>query len=213
MGRTLASPVGILGGHVIANEHPTRIALCYEGRVEIVGAVGDAFRRIEELVQTHPSVIPVVSRKRRPLNCLPRSIADPINGLLHIWSNTAAEFTHERRAQLCTMISLDDMLIIRNPRKTDKLLFENWGKNFDFFGPRWVQIARGRHVVDQPFPKVAHWTASHYREALEVGGPNLDEISLALLIQRVTRESSTPMDSFNVAYVLKPRYQRPRRHG
>jgi hypothetical protein len=87
--------------YVIAAEQPKRIALSH-GRqgpdLELFGTVGEAFRHIEELVETHPNPTSVRWRRRRTLDHLPKHIAERTKELLRLWSNWGGEWTRERHA-------------------------------------------------------------------------------------------------------------------
>lgn len=169
--------------YVIVGEQPKRIALSY-GRecpdLEIFGTVAAAFYRIEELLETHASVTPVVSQRRLSFDYLPKDITERIAELMHVWSNTQVRWSPERRANLSTAVRLEDVMIAHNPRGTDRLLFDHWGAGFDFHGPKWAQIARGREVEDHPLPKLGKWVAASFRQALVEGEPRLYSVGLAL---------------------------------
>ncbi len=167
----------------VAGEQPERIALSYGGEcpiLEIFGRVGEALRRIEDLVESHPTPISVLSRRRRSLDRLPKHVAEPIIEVLRAWGNAAGRWTPERHAQLSTTVPLKDTIVARNLRGTDRLVNYHWGASFDLVGPRWAQIARGKEVEDQPFPKLGKQVASDYRGVLGDGEPHLDEIDLSL---------------------------------
>lgn len=177
-------PTMIGAFYLIAGERPKRIALSYGSKcpnLEILGTVGEALRRIEKLVETHPPPIPVFSQRPRSLDRLPKHITEPIMELLRSWSNTVGRWTPERHTDLCTVVPSKDTVVARNPRGTDRLVNYHWGASFDFVGPRWAQIARGKDVEDQPFPELGKRIASLYRRTLADGKPHLHEIDLALL--------------------------------
>ena len=131
--------------YVIAGEAPKRIALSYESqcsRLELFGAVAAAFCRIEELIAANPPTTPVISQRRRPLDHLSKLNAGPLIELLRAWSDAAGHWTPELRANLCTAVYLEDTMIIRNPRGSNRLVNDHWGANFDYIGLHWPKVAR-----------------------------------------------------------------------
>jgi len=171
--------------YLLAGEQPERIALSYRGECpnfEIFGSLGAALRRIEELVESRPAPIAALSQRRRSLDRLPQHAAEPIAELLRAWSSAAGYWTSERQAALFTVVALKDMVIARNPRRTDRIVYYHWGASFDFVGPRWMQIAPGKDIEDQPFPELGKRVASRYRCTLTDGAPQIDDIELTLSI-------------------------------
>ncbi len=99
----LARTTMISAFYVIASERPRRIALSYGDEcpnLEIFGAVATAFRRIEELAETHPPTVPVITDRRRSLDHPPKPFAKQITELLSCWNNTSAQWAPERHANL-----------------------------------------------------------------------------------------------------------------
>lgn len=171
--------------YLVAGEQPKRVVLSCRGEcgcadLEIVGTVAEAFHRIEERVETHPSPIPVLARKRWSLDRPPSHVAEQVMDPLHAWGDAAGRWTQERQANLLAALPLKDLLIARNPCGTNRLVYDHWGTSFDFLGPRWAQIARGRDVEDQPFPELGKRSASLFRRTLADAVPCLDEIDIAL---------------------------------
>jgi hypothetical protein len=174
--------------YVIAGEQPRRIALSCGGKcpdLEIFGTLAKAFRRIEELIDSHPTPIPVVSRKRWSLDRLPKHVAEPIKVPLRAWCDMAGRLTPGRLANL-RIAALKDLLVVRNPRRTGGLVYDHWGESFDFLGPRWTYIACGKNVEEQPFPELGQRSASQFRRTLADGRPRVDEIDIALARSGVT---------------------------
>src|SRR5439155_19268570 len=74
--------------YAIASVQPSRIALSHGDKcpdLEIFGSIAKAFRRIEELVETHPSTIPSVAQRRRSLDHLPKRFTQPMMEMLGVW--------------------------------------------------------------------------------------------------------------------------------
>lgn len=175
--------------YLIAGEQPRRIALSFGGKcpdLEIFGTLAEAFRRIEELIDSHPTPIPVLSRKRWSVDRLPKHLGELIKQPLRAWCDTVGQSTPGRVANLHTAVATEDILVVRNPRRTDGLVYDHWGKSFDFLGPRWSGIARGKNVEEQPFPELGQRTALQFRRTLTDGRPRVEEIDIALSSSGVT---------------------------
>ena len=169
--------------YLIADEQPKRVALSHGDKSpdpEIFGTLAGAFRRIEELIDSCPTPIPVLSRKRWLLDHVPKHVAEQIKRPLRAWNGAARQLTPERLANFCTAIDLNDMLVVRNPCGTERLVYDHWGESFDFLGPRWMRIARGKCVEEQPFPELGRRVALLFRRTLADGGPCVDDIDIAL---------------------------------
>jgi len=169
--------------YLIASERPRRIALSYGGEYschEICGTVREARYRIEEIVETHARTIPVLSRRRLSLDHQPKHIVEPVTAVLRAWNDAAGQWTSERYAHLCTAVPLRDLVVVRNRRGTDQMIYHHWGDSGDIFGSRWAQIAGGKDVEDQPFPELGKRMAWLYRRTLADAEPDLKEVDIAL---------------------------------
>jgi hypothetical protein len=170
--------------YVIASERPRRIALaptCIGPDVEIFGSSVAAFRRIEELVETTGRMIPVFLQRQRSFNDLPKSSLGSLIEILHGWHHVAGRWTTERHVNICTQVPRKDTIVVRNARATDRLVNDYWGTNFDFVDDRWVQVAHGKDVEDQPFPEIGRRIARQYRRTLEDGVPCLYDADFKVL--------------------------------
>jgi hypothetical protein len=166
--------------YVIASERPNRIGLSYGGNCKIVRTVGEAFREIEELVETQHPAMPTVAQRRQSLDHLPTAFARPIVELLHVWNDTAGQWTPERHADLSKAVPLNDTVVVRSPRGTDRVVNNYWGANFNNLGLRWPGVAQGKDVEDHPFPQLGKWSAFQYRRTLAGREPYLQAVDLAL---------------------------------
>jgi hypothetical protein len=169
--------------YIIADEHPRRIALSYGDKnsdPEIVGTVGEAFRRIEQVIETTSPVVPIFAQRRGSLDRPPKLITDAITVPLRAWSDAAGRWMPERQASFCAVAPLKDTVVTRSSHGANRLVHEHWGAGFDFLGPQWSRIAVGKDVTDQPFPDLAKRFALQLRRTLAEGEPRLDEIDLML---------------------------------
>jgi len=70
----------------------------------------------------------------------------------------------------------DRAAIVRNPRGSDRLLFEHRGRAFTFYQPCWNLLAMGRDVEDQPDRVYGAHTARCYREAFAEDAPRFEAV-------------------------------------
>ena len=169
--------------YLVADEKPKRVALWHgagSADLEIFGTLAGAFRRLEELVDGHPRPVPALSRKRWSVDRAPKHIAEQIKAPLSAWHRAGRRLTPEALGILRTLIAPDDMLVVRNPCGTAALVYDHWGSSFDFLGPRWVRIARGKNVEEQPFPELGRSVALLLRRTLADGRPRVEDIDVAL---------------------------------
>jgi hypothetical protein len=169
--------------YFIASEQRKRIAISYGAKcpgLEIFGTVAEALRRIEELAETHPHPIPTILQRRQLLDLPPAHIAEPVIETLRAWNDAGSQWTPERFANFHKIVPLEDVMLVGNPHGTNRLINHHWGANFDFHGFRWMQIARGKDVEDQPFPEMGQRVARLYRRTIADAKPRLDYMEFAL---------------------------------
>jgi hypothetical protein len=170
--------------YIIAEVKPQRVLLWYgnEDRdVEIAGATAQAIDRIEELVCASPPVQrPVFQTRRLSLDRAWEAGRESAAVLLRAWAELGGELSRERQDNLFHAGMLDTGLIVRNPAASDRLVIEHWGSARDLLGPRWLRIARGREVEDQPFRELGQRVAATYRAVLADGRPRLHRVRTIL---------------------------------
>jgi hypothetical protein len=166
--------------YIIAEVKPQRVLLWYgnEDRdVEIAGAMAQAINRIEQLVgATPPLQRPIFRTRRLSLDRAQRAGREPAAALLRAWAEFGGELTPERQENLFRAGMVDTAVIVRNQAASNRLVIEHWGAARDLLGPRWMRIARGREVEDQPFRALGQRVAATYRAVLGDGKPRLHRV-------------------------------------
>ena len=113
-------------------------------------------------------------RKRRDLAQLPSS--SPLRGLLNIWSET---FHLDQREQLWSITRealKGRYALLKLTERSPNLVFQEIGPGFLSFNDTWLSQAPGLRLEDQIDFAYGKWLASTYKDAMNAGGPCLEDV-------------------------------------
>jgi hypothetical protein len=103
-----------------------------------------------------------------------------------LWRDRQGEWTAELQHRIFDENLLHRSVIVRGAKGTDRLVIDYWGGNRVLLGKRWMELAVGKEVEDQPFPDLGKWIASTYHEALNTQEPLLHEVDLVVPVDGAT---------------------------
>jgi hypothetical protein len=81
--------------------------------------------------------------------------------LLRVWSDTRARWEPGILNRLEAHGVLDDSVVSRRPRQSERFVIEHWGRRRSrVYGRCWTRIAGGRDLADQPNHDLGRWNAA-----------------------------------------------------
>lgn len=169
----------------LAEVRPQRLVLSYLGRDwqhEVVGNAHEAMLRVEDLVASsagwHPGAGYTVQRHSLVMRRHPS--LQELAPLLAVWHLAAGRSPCPLPEVLGRLGFLNRSVIVRNPARSGRMVFEHRGKSFTFYQPCWNLLAMGRDVEDQPDLDYGKHTARCYREAFAEDAPRFESIDAVI---------------------------------
>ena len=142
---------------------------------ELFGDKQDALNRLLQCCgPTYEDRAGEFLRKQRKLDHLPSS--SPLRGLLNIWSET---FHLDKREQLWSITRealKGRYALLELTERSPNLVFQEIGPGFLSFNDTWLSQARGLRLEDQIDFAYGKWLASTYKDAMNAGGPCLEDV-------------------------------------
>ena len=167
----------------IARRNPSRVdLLCYgagKNWRETLSPVGEVFERIDQIVSEAVQSCPrgLVAARLRP-EVIDRIAGGRLTPLFDAWVQTRGEWAPELYGHMRDQHLLERAVVVRNPRRSARLVIEHWGKKRDLFGADWVRSARGKDVEDEPYPGLASRAAAGMRETIAAHEPRLETVHM-----------------------------------
>jgi len=165
----------------LAEAMPERLLLSHFGcewHHEVLGSAHEAMLRLEDLVAVAAGWAPRAIYAVERHSLIPRRYASlqQLAPLLAVWHLLGGRGPDRLAEVLEPLGLLDRAAIVRNPRGSDRLVFEHRGKAFTFYQPCWNLLAMGRDVEDQPDRVYGAHTARCYREVFAEDAPRFEAV-------------------------------------
>jgi len=169
----------------LAEAMPERLLLSYlesDWRHEMMRSAHEAMLRLEDLVYASSGWRPASNYlvQRHPLLPRKHSALQSLGPLLAIWYVTSGVWTDNVRDLLATLDLLDRAVVLQNPARSSRLVFDYRGASFSFYPKCWNLLAIGRDLEDQPDRDYGVRTAQAYREALDEGEPRFEAVDAVI---------------------------------
>lgn len=169
----------------LAEAMPERLLLSYlqsSWQHEVMRSAHEAMLRLEDLVcatsRWRPGSNYLV--QRHPLQPRKHSALQSLGPLLAIWYLTGGRWTDQLRDLLATLDLLDKAVVLHNPARSSRLVFDYRGAGFSFYPRCWNLLAVGRDLEDQPDRDYGVRTAQSYREALQENEPRFEAVDAVI---------------------------------
>ena len=169
----------------LAEARPERLVLSYLGcdwQHEVVGSAHEAMLRVEDLVASSAGWRPGAGYIVQRHSLIPRRhpSLQQLAPLLAVWHLLGGRSPGPLPEVLVRFGFLDRSVIVRNPARSGRMVFEHRGKAFTFYQPCWNLLAMGRDVEDQPDRDYGKHTARCYREAFAEDAPRFEAVDAVI---------------------------------
>ncbi len=163
---------------IIGQRNPARLALAWDARLsswELIVGGNRTIARIEKLIAgaRSPSPRPLLTAQRLPLECSVDVGGGQLLPILEAWLQRQGRWEPELYGRLQERRLLAGTAIARQPRGSERLLIEHWGKNLTTYGKDWIRVAPGRDFEDQPNSEVGRWAGAMHRQTIAESVPRL----------------------------------------
>jgi hypothetical protein len=164
---------------VIAGQDPFRVALSLDGKMsswELIAGACSAIARIEAVVADarSPEPRPLLYSTPLPLDWLGNIAQGRLLPALRTWDATQRRWEPDFQGRLQDIGFLQRTIIVRKPRRSERLVIEHWGNGRGLYGRDWPRISRGRDFEEQPNISVGVWRAAMVRQKIAAGQASLD---------------------------------------
>jgi len=165
----------------VAEAVPERVVLSFlldEWHHEVIRTAHEAMLRLEDIVFAAKTWRPRTRYQAQfhPSKLLRHATYQRWAPLLAVWGLTGGRPPGSLVDVFTSFSLLDRAIVLRNPRGSDRLLFEHRGSAFSFFRPCWNLLAIGRDIEDQPDGEYAASVAEAYRTALGTREPRFEAV-------------------------------------
>jgi len=167
---------------ILADYRPEKVMLTHGGELEkhteVQSNFLDAIHMIETITRTATAETgtfqPDVQWQRRSLDASRLNTdVDSIVGALYERGGT---WDADLYSKLASAGVLGNAAVIQSEKAGSILKIMHWGQKRDALGQRWINVASGLNVEDQPFKRIGRRLARLYRRALADNEPRLDDV-------------------------------------
>jgi hypothetical protein len=114
----------------------------------------------------------------RPLHALERS--SPLRGLLDAWADCNGKYDAERLRPVIEKAVNGRFVLVEASPSAPGLFIKDVGGGLTNTGKYWLSRSIGLRVEDQPDYAYGKWVAEPYRQVLNTGEPNLEDVDAVI---------------------------------